>query len=94
LKLRRAPEPQNELKARATRRLSLLDSYAILDWADQAGSGVARALSDYRREGVGYSLEEAKMGLEGLLAGVEILLSRHQPSELERLDEEEQVQQA
>lgn len=92
--LRRRTEPENELKERAKRRLSILDSFAIMDWADQAGSGVARALSDYRREGVGYSLEEAKLGLEGLLAGVEILLDRHEPSDLERSDKEHGVQHA
>lgn len=61
-------------KARA--RLSRLATPDILNWADQAGSGVAKALDDYRRLGMTESLNEAQMGLETLLDAVEELRSR------------------
>jgi hypothetical protein len=55
-----------------------LSSAEILNWADMAGSGIARTLQDYRRHETPESLEEAKSGLLALLACVDVLEKRAQ----------------
>jgi hypothetical protein len=51
---------------RIRRRLSRLSTTEILDWADQAGSGIARALSDFRRTQDPVALLEAEKGARTL----------------------------
>jgi hypothetical protein len=63
-------------RRKARERMSRLPIGEILDWADQAGSGVAKALNDYRRDGTSESLEDARVGLQTLLGVVEELQSR------------------
>lgn len=60
----------------ARKRLSRMSTPDILNWCDQAGSGVAKGLDDYRRLSMAQSLDEARMGLEVLLDAVDELLSR------------------
>lgn len=62
--------------SKAHKRLSRLPTPSVLDWADQAGSGVFKALDDYRRLGTQESLQEARSGLEALLAVVDVLEER------------------
>ena len=62
--------------SKARKRLQRLGKVEILDWCDQAGSGVFRTLDDYRRQGTQESLLEAEMGLEALLDAVQELLDR------------------
>lgn len=62
--------------SKARKRLQRLKTVEILDWCDQAGSGMFRTLDDYRRLGTQESLLEAKIGLEALLDAVEELLER------------------
>lgn len=64
--------------SRARRRLRRLGSADILDWCDQAGSGVFHALDEYRRKSTEDSLLEAEMGLKALLDAVQELLDRRQ----------------
>jgi hypothetical protein len=60
----------------ARKRLQKLNSDDILNWCDQAGSGVAKGLDDYRRLHQPQSLDEARMGLEVLLEAVDVLRVR------------------
>lgn len=73
------PAP-NSTYARARKRLSTLTDEGLLNWADQAGSGVARALNDYRRDRAVEGLQEAKLGLDSLQALVDLLIERQGPS--------------
>lgn len=61
----------------AVRRFAKLPKLDILDWTDQAGSGMARALDDYRRLGMPESVAEAKMGALAVLAAIRVLGDRH-----------------
>lgn len=63
--------------AQAQKRLSKLPNDDLLNWADQAGSGMARGLQDYRSYGSWDSLQEIETGLESLRAIVDLLQARH-----------------
>ena len=64
------------IKTAAQRRLAKMPSSDILNWCDQAGSGVARCLDDYRRLDLPESLLEAEMGLTALLDAIGELKGR------------------
>lgn len=68
----------DSVRAKAFERMDRLSRTEILDWSDMAGSGVARALQDYRRHETPESLEEARMGLQSLLGCVDVLQKRAQ----------------
>jgi hypothetical protein len=63
-------------KSQARQRLERLSDSDILNWCDQAGSGVAKGLDDYRRLKMSESLVEARMALEILLDAVDLLEER------------------
>ncbi len=65
------------VRAKVRRRVERLSTPELLDRADQAGSGMARALQDYRRHGTVESLHEAEQGVVALDAVLEVLLERH-----------------
>ena len=65
-----------KIKSKAQRRLERLPDVEILNWCDQAGSGMAKALDDYRRLRLPESLEEAKLGAETLLVAIDVLKAR------------------
>jgi hypothetical protein len=48
------------------KRVAKMSNYELLEWADVAGSGMAKAFSDYRREPVEDSLIEIREGLQAL----------------------------
>lgn len=73
MRLRRTRE---EAPSRAYQRLSRLQTVDVLNWVDQAGSGVYKALDDYRRLGTAESLQEARLGLEALCDAVAVLQER------------------
>ena len=75
MRLRRKPEP-SETTARARKRVERLSTPEILTWADTAGAGIARALSDHQRDGNPDSLEDAYEGLLTMLGVVEELKHR------------------
>ena len=60
----------------AHQRLQRLQTVDVLNWSDQAGSGVFKALDDYRRLGTPESLQDARKGLEALIAVVDVLEAR------------------
>lgn len=72
----KTPKADNPIQAKVRKRFERLSTSDILDWADQAGSGVARCLQDYRNYGASESLHEARTGLEGLLTLVDVLQER------------------
>lgn len=75
LQIRRTDEA---VQRRAKKRLARLPTIDILNWLDQAGSGMARSLGDYRRDPEStISLEEAHEGALAVLSGIELLLQRH-----------------
>lgn len=61
---------------KAKKRVSRLPTADLLSWADVAGAGVARALSDYQRAGDPDSLEDAHEGLLSMLGVVEAMRER------------------
>jgi len=66
----------NATTTRAQKRVERLSTPEILQWADTAGAGISRALSDYQREGSRDSLEDAYTGLLTMLGVVEELRNR------------------
>lgn len=69
-----------ELLARASRRCARQSTTELLDWADAAGSGMAKGFDDYRKHGDLTSLEEIGLGLITLQALVLELKARADPS--------------
>jgi hypothetical protein len=67
---------EHDLFETAKRRFGKLPRVEILDWCDQAGSGTARALDDYRRLDMPESVAEAKTGVIALLAAIRVLEER------------------
>jgi hypothetical protein len=48
----------------------------VLDWADSVGSGLAKALDDYRKQATPESLAEARQGAQSLLGVLDVLERR------------------
>jgi hypothetical protein len=74
---RRKGETPDQVRERAQKRLSRLTTPDILNWADQAGTGIAKALDDYRRLGDQQSLDEAQNGISAVAGAIDVLSSRH-----------------
>ena len=66
----------NATTTRAKKRVERLPTSEILMWADTAGAGISRALSDFQREGNRDSLEDAYTGILTMLGVVEELRDR------------------
>lgn len=60
----------------ALKRMARLPNVEIIEWCDNAGTGIARALSEYRKGGDPAHLEDARSGAEALLACVEVMQAR------------------
>jgi hypothetical protein len=69
-------EADQELLRTAHRRVAKRATTELLDWADVAGSGMARGFQDYREQGTLASLEEIGLGLITLHAVVLELKAR------------------
>jgi len=67
----------DSVRMKAEQRLSRLATPDVLNWADQAGTGIAKALDDFRRLGERASLEEAQAGVSALAGVLDVLLARH-----------------
>lgn len=67
---------QDEIE-KARRRVSRMTTSEALNWADVAGSGMHGAFRSYRDD-PDNSLEDIRMGLVGMLAIYEELLSRNE----------------
>ena len=62
---------------KARKRLARLSTHEILNWADSAGSGMAKAFDDFRKHGEKETLEEIERALKSMSAVVEELKARH-----------------
>jgi hypothetical protein len=62
------PDWDAVMYARMEKRVRGMANYELLEWADVAGSGMAKAFSDYRREADEVSLIEIREGLMALWA--------------------------
>lgn len=71
--LRKQPE---KARSKAYERLDRLPSTEVLNWGDQALSGTWRCLDQYRHHGTPESLQEAREGLEALVAVLDVLENR------------------
>jgi len=69
-------EGSDALRARARKRVQRMPEDMILDWADQCGNGIVKALSDYRRERSPESLLEASQGISSMAGVVDALRAR------------------
>lgn len=67
----------DSVREKAKKRVSRVSTPDILNWADNAGSGVAKALDDYRRLGDKGSLDEAQRGISALAGVLDVLVDRH-----------------
>jgi hypothetical protein len=66
----------NPIRAKAAKRLDRLATGDVLDWADAVGSGLAKALDDYRKQSTPESLLEAHQGAQSLLGVLDVLSKR------------------
>jgi hypothetical protein len=74
--LRGGEERTDPVRAKAAKRLDRLPTGDVLDWADAVGSGLARALDDYRKQATPESLLEARQGAQSLLGVLDVLSRR------------------
>lgn len=74
---RARPERVDKTRQKAAKRLSRLTVAEVLDWSDQAGSEVAKALNMYRKHGEGTDLRDAAEGISALQGCLDVLLERH-----------------
>jgi hypothetical protein len=80
----RVPVPSSEderLLREACKRVVKLSTTSLLDWADAAGSGMAKGFMDYRKHGDYASLEDIALGMISLRAVVYELKARKDAEE-------------
>lgn len=75
-RFRRAEGEQDPTRTKAAKRLNRLPTPDVLNWADQVGSGIAKALDDYRKQDSPESLTEARQGAQSLLGVLDVLEGR------------------
>lgn len=64
------------IRAKARKRMDRQSEIDVLNWCEQAGSGVAKALDDYRRERSAFSLQEAQEGISALQGCLDSIRNR------------------
>jgi hypothetical protein len=74
--LRGAEEKIDPVREKVAKRLDRLPTADVLNWADEVGSGTARALDDYRKQATPESLLEAHRGAQSLLGVLDVLSKR------------------
>lgn len=72
------PLDEAEELTRARRRVAGMSTHALLEWADTAGSGMAKGFGDYRKEGRLESLDEIRYALLALIAVTDELQARQE----------------
>lgn len=68
---------EHPMRTKSRNRMARLSDIEILNWADQAGTGVAKALDDFRRFKSSDAIREAEEGLAALAGAVDVLNGRH-----------------
>jgi len=74
--MKRKTKKREPVRDLAASRMEMLSTTEILDWMDVAGSGVARALQDYRRHGNVDYLSDARNGIDSLRGCIDVIESR------------------
>lgn len=68
---------EDPVRTKARQRVKKLTDEEILDWTDQCGTAVVKALDDFRRLDHPESLREAAQGISALAGVVDELRGRH-----------------
>lgn len=68
--------PTDKVREKVARRVARLSEGEILDWADVAGSAIARTLRDYQRTHEPELLEEAREAISALQGVIDTLAER------------------
>lgn len=68
--------PTDNVREKVARRVSRLSEGELLDWADVAGSGIARTLRDYHRSHEPELLQEAQEAVSALQGVIDTLTER------------------
>ena len=76
ISLLRPAGPTHPTAAKARKRIDRVSKAEALLWADNAGSAMARALSEFQRSGEGMHLDDAEQALLSLLGCIESLRAR------------------
>lgn len=68
--------PTDNVREKVAKRVSRLSEAEMLDWADVAGSAVARTLREYQRSHEPELLEEAREAISALQGVIDTLAER------------------
>lgn len=64
------------IREKAKRRLGRLATPDVMNWADGVGTGIAKAIDDFRRTGETLALQEAQEGVSALAGAIDVLVQR------------------
>lgn len=70
--------PTDTVREKVSKRVSRLSESEMLDWADIAGSGIARTLRDYQKSHEPHLLDEAREAVSALQGVIDTLAERGQ----------------
>jgi hypothetical protein len=68
--------PTDKVREKVARRVARLSEAEMLDWADVAGSGIARTLREYHRSHEPELLTEAREAISALQGVIDTLAER------------------
>lgn len=68
--------PTDDVREKVAKRVSRLSEVEMLDWADVAGSAIARTLRDYHRSHEPELLQEAREAISALQGVIDTLTER------------------
>lgn len=68
--------PTDNVREKVTKRVARLSEAELLDWADVAGSAIARTLREYQRSHEPELLQEAREAISALQGVIDTLTQR------------------
>jgi hypothetical protein len=68
--------PTDDVREKVAKRVSRLSEGEMLDWADVAGSAIARTLRDYHKSHEPHLLDEAREAVSALQGVIDTLTER------------------
>lgn len=72
--------PTDNVREKVSKRVARLSEPELLDWADVAGSGIARTLREYQRCHDPELLQEAREAISALQGVIDTLAERGMPA--------------
>lgn len=75
--------PTDTVREKVAKRVARLSEAEMIDWADVAGSGIARALRDYHRSHEPELLDEAREAISALQGVIDTLHERESRAHLD-----------